>query len=198
MCRLKSASLLAGLLCLAGSLPLAHGTELVPVPLAAPPAASPVAASMSLTAGSLGTMLASMGYQYTPLRDGYYQVDLRRGGRTFQVQMWVSSDSRVIASASLTGELSPEQIPASIMLRLLEQNDYLGNARFFYAPDARRLYLVTDIDNTNVTPARLRTVLESWADAAASSASVWDTSKWPKAEQRTADTRPVDLLPAKP
>lgn len=199
MKRTVISSVLTGLLCLTGSTGLTRAADL---PLGVPPGPAMTvpqgAVGATLTAESLGTMLSSMGYPFQKTSSGAYRVDLSRAGRNFWVDVWVSSDQRIIASAPLTAELTPDRIPASVFLKLLEQNDYLGNARFFYAPDAKRIYLVTDLDNSQVTATRLRAMLEHWVEAAVASVSAWDASQWPKTDARTADTRATPELPIKP
>jgi hypothetical protein len=161
---------------LAGAAPLAY------VPCHAQ--AQEPATATRITEDQLGQMIAALGLQP--------DKKLQRFDFAFQAQLedqqWELSMSAVLSQdgASLwimawLDELpkASADVPRTALLRLLAQNDQLGDGKFFaYIPNNRRFVLQRSIPNDNMTSAKLRLFLQDLGSSVVETYPIWSVSNW--------------------
>ena len=86
------------------------------------------------------------------------------------------------------------KVPAAALLRMLAENDRLGNGKFFaYDRQNRRFLMQRVIPNRGITPALLRGVFQDMAKGVMGSHSTWSVARWaepPAARQSTLPLAP--------
>ena len=86
------------------------------------------------------------------------------------------------------------KVPAAALLRMLAENDRLGNGKFFaYDRLNRRFLMQRVILNRGITPETLRGVFEDMAKGVIGSHSTWSVARW--AEQPAVKQSTLPLAP---
>ncbi len=74
---------------------------------------------------------------------------------------------------------SSAEVPKTALLRLLAQNDELGNGKFFsYIPATRRFVLQRTLPNNQLTSAKLRLSLQDLGASVVQTYPIWSVSNW--------------------
>lgn len=93
----------------------------------------------------------------------------------------LSTDNKTIWVMAWLDELpkASTDVPRTALLRLLSDNDKLGNGKFFaYVASNRRFVLQRVLLNENITSAKFRDVLVDLADSVANTYPHWAVSQW--------------------
>jgi hypothetical protein len=70
-------------------------------------------------------------------------------------------------------------VPRSALLRLLAQNDQLGDGKFFaYIPNNRRFVLQRTVPNADLTSAQLRVYLQDLGASVVETYPIWSVANW--------------------
>lgn len=179
------AGALAGLMPLAApSLVLAQNPQAAQNPVAvsdqidAPPAAA------RITEDQLGQMIAALGLKPEKKLQRFdfaFQSELDGAAWEFSMSAVLSQDG---ASLWIMAWLDPlptasADVPRTALLRLLAQNDQLGQGKFFaYVPNNRRFVLQRVVPNENLSSARLAKLLMDLGSSVAESRPVWSVANW--------------------
>ncbi|MCA8998526.1 MAG: hypothetical protein KDA80_16120 [Planctomycetaceae bacterium] len=173
MKRLKTL-LVAG--ALAGSLPMVF------------PAPSAVAQEQvvegQIDHAQLGELLAALALNPEKKEERYdFAFTAEMDGQEWQLSMSavMSQDGQGIWIMAWLSELpkSSDQVPKTALLKLLAQNDFLGNGKFFsFVPAARRFVMQKVVPNEHMTSARLRVHLQDLGGAVVETYPLWNTANW--------------------
>jgi hypothetical protein len=80
----------------------------------------------------------------------------------------------------------PEKVPADKLLALLSKNDDMAPMAFSYDASRKQMFLNYQIENHDLTPARMQGELDKVKHVLNSTYALWDTSKWPGGPQPAA------------
>lgn len=153
-----------------------------------------------LTDESLKTMLENMGY--TPkvektAKGNIYTITIKRGTWTYIIDLSLSpSKTKLWLSGWLSALPEKEPIPADKLLDLLEGSWTYGPAHFRYHRAFRQLNVGLCLDNREMTPAAVRTQIESFMETMKKSELLWNVKKW-KASDKVTLSKPGDTPASK-
>lgn len=160
----------------------------------------------ALTFESLGTMLKAMGLKPTQ-RDKAHDFsfsDKDKSGEEWNLSMSVvlSTDEKTIWIMAWLDELpqSASDVPRTALLRLLSDNDMMGNGLFFaYVKANRRFVLQRVIRNEGVSSASLRTDLGELGAMVVNTYAHWAVANWKQLQStpETAANEPVQTAQPK-
>jgi len=149
-----------------------------------PAAAQDQAAAGQMTEEQLGQMITAIGLE-PEKKEQRYDFAFRA---TLDDQQWELSMSAVLSQdkesvwvMAWLDELpkAASDVPRTALLRLLAQNDQLGNGKFFaYVPNNRRFVLQRTVPNQNLTSAQLRVVLQDLGTSVVETYPVWSVANW--------------------
>ncbi len=72
-----------------------------------------------------------------------------------------------------------EQVPRTALLRLLAENDRLGNGKFFaYIPANRRFVMQLSVPNRDLTTARLQEIVKDLGSSVVETHPQWSVANW--------------------
>lgn len=146
------------------------------------PAAAP--AGGQLTEESLGRMLQAMGLEVKKEEKRYdFSFDAVHEGEEWRLTMSavLSQNGKSIWIMAWLDELprSAADVPRTALLRLLAENDRLGNGKFFaYIASNRRFVLQRVIPNENLTTASFRDALQDLGGSVADTYAYWSVANW--------------------
>jgi hypothetical protein len=84
---------------------------------------------------------------------------------------------------------SSEEVPRAALLRLLAENDSLGDGKMFaYIPNNRRFVMQRAVANQQMTSAKFRDLLQDLGASVVESHPVWSTAEWVKGTPAAAST----------
>ena len=132
----------------------------------------------------LGELLAALGLTPEKKEERYdFAFTAEMDGQEWQLSMSsvLSQDGQGIWIMAWLSELpkSSDQVPKTALLKLLAQNDYLGNGKFFsFVPAARRFVMQKVVPNEHMTSARLRMHLQDLGGSIVESYPLWNTANW--------------------
>ena len=145
------------------------------------PAAAGAPIAPALTDETLAQMLTNMGLEYTTVeyeggRKGY-DISLSHGTWTIPTRVLLSPNGNYLwLVVTLTTIQDPATAPADKLLALMQFGESVGPAHFTY--NSGTFYLNLANNNMDVTPKRLRDLLQQIAGAAVAGFDYWDTSRW--------------------
>ena len=149
-------------------------------------------AAGKLTTESLTNLLEAMGLKATRTEGRYdFSFQAKISGQksdedwTLSMSTVLSNDGATLWVMAWLDELpkSAKDVPRRSLLRLLAENDKLGNGKFFaYIPGNRRFVLQRVIPNQNITTAYFRETLEDLGRSVAGSYGYWSVQAWNLAE----------------
>ncbi|SFJ04676.1 type III secretion system chaperone [Planctomicrobium piriforme] len=157
------------------------GTILAP---ALPAVAQEQAAAPKVTSDELGQMIAALGLQPTKKESRYdfaFQAQLQDQEWALSMSVSLSQDGSALWVIAWLDELpkASTDVPRAALLRLLAQNDQLGDGKFFaYIPNARRFVMQRSIPNAGLTSAKLRLLLQDLGSSVVETYPIWSTSNW--------------------
>ncbi len=134
----------------------------------------------------LGRMLRSLGVKPRAAGTRFdFEFHSQQGGQEwdFAMSAVISQDGGTIWVMAWLEEMPTKaaKVPAAALLRMLAENDRLGNGKFFaYDRRNRRFLMQRVVQNRQVTPERLRGVFVDVAKGVMGSHSVWSVSRWDK------------------
>jgi hypothetical protein len=135
------------------------------------------ARAAALADDTLLQMLDTMGYAPTKLSKGYL-VALKRDTWTVNIQVVLSPDNNKLGfNANLGLVDAPGNISAAQWMALLVSNGDIDPSFFYFDKTQGKLYLHRALDNRDVTPAFLRTQLETFANQVRSTSDLWKFTK---------------------
>jgi hypothetical protein len=161
-------------------------------PAATPPKLAPAAAPEAPLAPlpgqvneeQLGLMLDSLGLKPEKKQQRYDFAFTA----AFEEQEWelsmsavLSHDQQSVWIMAWLDELpkSSNDVPRTALLRLLAENDRLGQGKFFaYIPANRRFVMQRVVTNENLTSAKLRFLLQDLGSSVIDTYAVWSVQGW--------------------
>lgn len=175
--------LLLGLVCASVALG-SIGVSGIPGLVAADPAAAEApAAKGQLTTESLGNLINSLGLKPKREESRYDFAFKSKQDEDWEMSISValSNDSKSLWIFAWLDELpkSATDVPRNALLRLLADNDKLGNGHFFaYVPTNRRFVLQRVLPNENVTSTNFKAALIEMSRTVSSTYGHWAVSNW--------------------
>lgn len=161
---------------------ITHSAALATVAAASTAHAAPE--SGALSEEDLGNMLAAMGLKPKKTKSRY-DFNFKA---VFAGEEWVLSMSTVLSqnggsiwSMAWLDELprSASDVPRTALLRLLAQNDRLGNGKFFaYIASNRRFVLQRVVENQGLTTASFQEVLKDLGASVVETYPHWSVENW--------------------
>ncbi|MBQ18987.1 MAG: hypothetical protein CMJ65_17915 [Planctomycetaceae bacterium] len=160
--------------------------------------AADVSRTGAVTTEGLGRMLRSLGV--TPRSAGTrfdFDFKSRQGEQEWDFSMSVvlSQDGQTIWLMAWLEEMPKmaSRVPAAALLRLLSENDRLGNGKFFaYDRRNRRFLMQRVLSNRGISSAVLAAALKDVAGGVMNSYPAWSVAKWkPGATVRQSSVPPA-------
>lgn len=148
------------------------------------PAAAVQRAPGQLTEEQLGQMIAALGVKPDKQQQRYdFAFRAKMGEAEWELSMSavLSQDEKSIWVMAWLDELpkSANEVPRNALLRLLAENDKIGNGKFFaYIPSNRRFVLQKVVANENMTSAKFKVVLQDLGTTVVDTHSVWAVANW--------------------
>ena len=142
------------------------------------------ASNGQLTETSLGNLLKAMGLKSQKVQKRYdFDFKSQIGGEEWGLSMSavLSQNGRTIWLMAWLDELprSAADVPRTALLRLLADNDRLGNGKFFaYVASNRRFVLQRVIPNEQITTAEFRDALKDLGETVADTYPHWTVANW--------------------
>lgn len=144
-----------------------------------------------LTHESLGSLLEAMGLKTQKVEKRYdFQFQAIHEEQEWELSMSavLSQNGESLWVMAWLDELprSAAKVPRTALLRLLADNDRMGNGKFFaYIPSNRRFVLQRTIPNENLTTAAVREILRDLGTSVVETYPHWSVDHWTSAD-RTA------------
>lgn len=132
----------------------------------------------------LGQMIAALGVKPDKQQQRYdFAFRAKMGEAEWELSMSavLSQDEKTIWVMAWLDELpkSANDVPRNALLRLLAENDKIGNGKFFaYIPSNRRFVLQKIVANENMTSAKFKVVLQDLGTTVVETHGVWSTANW--------------------
>lgn len=171
---------------------------------------APVAAGVPgmITEDQLGEMLKSLGLEaekkqqrydfafVAPLDEQQWELSMSAVLSQDQESLWIMAWLQELPKSS-------NDVPRTALLRLLAENDRLGNGKFFaYVPANRRFVLQRVVGNENMTSAKLRFLLQDLGSSVIETHAIWSVDSWnatsvpgPEGSAATAPPAPAGGTP---
>ncbi len=174
-----------------------------PALIVAADSAKPAAAKGKLTDESLGALFKAMGVEAKRTETRYdfdFKSVVDEDEWNFSMSAVLSKDGSSIWIMAWLDELpkSPADVPRTALLRLLSDNDKLGQGTFFaYIATNRRFVLQRVIPNDNMTTASFRAALDALGANVADTYAHWSVENWSNTAQTDPATVPKSGQPVK-
>jgi hypothetical protein len=130
----------------------------------------------TLTNDSLKAMLDNMGYEPKALSKGYL-LAIKQDTWTFNMQLVLSADGTKLGMNANLGLVDVDNVAAKDWLNLLESNGDIDPSAFYVDRDQKKLYLHRVLDNHEITPAFLRSQIESFTANIKNTEGLWKFTK---------------------
>ena len=166
---------------------------------AQPPAPAPAASVPKsiprggVTEEQLGQLITTLGLKPNKVQQRY---DFAFTAKLEAADEWQLSMSSVLSQdgewlwvMAWLDELptTSAEVPRTALLRLLAENDRLGNGKFFaYIPANRRFVLQVSIPNQDMTSAKLQELMKDLGTAVVETHPQWSVANWATAEGATS------------
>jgi len=150
---------------------------------------------------NLGQLITAMGLKPELIEQRYdfaFKAKLEEEEWQLSMSAVLSQDEQWIWLMAWLDELptSANDVPRTALLRLLAENDRLGNGKFFaYIPANRRFVLQKVVRNDDMTTAKFQEVLKDLGSTVVDSYSYWSTDNW-KAGTEVPTTSAAASAPA--
>ena len=137
-----------------------------------------------LTEDQLGQMIAALGVKPEKQQQRYdFAFRAKMGEAEWELSMSavLSQDEKTIWVMAWLDPLptSANDVPRNALLRLLAENDKIGNGKFFaYIPSNRRFVLQKVVPNENMTSAKFKVVLQDLGSTVVDTHGVWAVANW--------------------
>ena len=137
-----------------------------------------------LTEAQLGQMIGALGIKPEKKEQRYdFAFKAKMGDQEWELSMSsvLSQDGKTIWVMAWLDKL-PEaaaDVPRNALLRLLAENDKIGNGKFFaYIPTNRMFVLQKVVPNQNMTSAKYRVILQDLGTSVVETHNVWKVANW--------------------
>lgn len=153
-------------------------------PLSAQVAPAAPAVQGAVTEDQLGQMIAAIGLAAEKKEQRYdFAFAAKLDDQQWELSMSsvLSQDGTSVWIMAWLDELpkSSADVPRTALLRLLAENDKLGNGKFFaYIPNNRRFVLQRSVANENFTSAKLRLILQDLGTSVVETYPIWAVTNW--------------------
>jgi len=166
-------------------------------PAAAAPAAAPKAANVvtaeqaklpllegGVSEEALEQLIVSLGLKPAKQLQRYdfaFKADMEGQEWTLSMSAVLSQDQQALWLMAWLDELpkSSDAVPRAALLRLLAENDTLGDGKMFaYIPNNRRFVMQRSVPNADMTSAKFRDLLQDLGASVVETYGVWSTSQW--------------------
>ncbi|MCA9040016.1 MAG: type III secretion system chaperone [Planctomycetaceae bacterium] len=147
-------------------------------------AADSAAPARRLTNEDLGTLLRGLGLQPVQEESRFdFQFKAMHKEEEWELSMSavISQNGKSVWVMAWLDELPKSRADVSqlALLRLLSENDRLGNGKFFaYIASNRRFVMQRVVANENLTAQEFRTILEDLGFSVAQTYPAWNTENW--------------------
>ncbi len=184
----------------------------VAAPAAAAPASNIISAEdakLPLQPGGvdedgLGQMVNALGLKPEKQLQRYdfaFRAEMDGTEWTLSMSAVLSQDQQSLWLMAWLDELpkSSEAVPRAALLRLLAENDSLGDGKMFaYIPNNRRFVMQRAVANEQMTSAKFRALLQDLGASVVESHGTWSTAEWVKGTPAAATTAvaPAGQAPA--
>ena len=162
------------------------------------------AAATQITEDQLGQMIAALGLSPQKQQQRYdFAFAAQMDDQQWELSMSavLSQDGGSLWVMAWLDELpkSSAEVPRTALLRMLAQNDQLGNGKFFaYIPNNRRFVLQRSVLNENLTSAQLRAILQDLGTSVVETYPIWAVANWNPTGLPAAPTGQTQSAPAGP
>lgn len=159
-----------------------------------------------LTEEQLGQVIAAIGLQPNKRDKRYdFAFQAQLNDQTWELSMSavLSANGESIWLMAWLDELpkASNDVPRTALLRLLAENDQMGDGKFFaYIPANRRFVLQRTVPNEGLTSAKLRLLLQDLGSSVVETYPIWHTGNWggtPAAPVGTTSTSPAGGTPVR-
>ena len=146
--------------------------------------AADVSKSGSVDPASLGRMLVTLGLKPTAAGTRFdFEFQKQEGDQEwgFAMSAVLSQDAKTIWLMAWLEEMPKQasKVPAAALLKMLSENDRLGNGKFFaYDRQNRRFLMQRVMPNAGISPELLRTVIDDMAKGVIGSHLTWSVARW--------------------
>ena len=141
------------------------------------------AAKNPLTVEGLGTLLESMGLKATQYESSFnFTFPFKAEAEwNMTMQATMSTDEKGVWVTAFLADLpqAAADVPRAALLKLLAQNDDLGDGIFFaYIPKVRKIVLERMIPNEGITSANFKDSISELATRVTETQPLWTVSEW--------------------
>jgi hypothetical protein len=179
----------AGLLCGLSETAQAQGLPIGGAAAAAPaPAPAFTPKPGQVTEETLGQLITTLGLKPDKVQQRYdFAFTAKLDEEEWQLSMSsvLSQDGQWLWVVAWLDELptSSAEVPRTALLRLLAENDRLGNGKFFaYIPANRKFVMQVSVPNQDMTSAKLQEIMKDLGTAVVETYPQWHVANWNQAE----------------
>jgi hypothetical protein len=130
-------------------------------------------ASAQLSDNELRQMLDGLGLEPKPLSKGFLVV-IQRDGWTSNIQVVLSENKEKLGlNANLGSVKDPDSVTAAQWKALMVANGNIEPSFFYFNAEQKKLYLHRAMNNRGLTPAYLRTQIDSFFENMRSTEGLW-------------------------
>lgn len=133
--------------------------------------------------------------------DFAFRAEMEGTEWTLSMSSVLSQDQQSLWLMAWLDELpkSQDEVPRAALLRLLAENDSLGEGKMFaYIPNNRRFVMQRAVANEQMTSAKFRSLLQDLGSSVVETHGTWSTAEWVPAGPAAANTAAAPASPAKP
>jgi hypothetical protein len=137
-----------------------------------------------LTEDQLGEMIGALGIKPEKQEQRFdFAFKAKMGEEEWELSMSsvLSQDGKTIWVMAWLDPLpeSANAVPRNALLRMLAQNDQIGNGKFFaYIPSNRRFVMQKVVPNENMTSAKFKVTLQDLGTSVVETHSIWSVNNW--------------------
>lgn len=142
----------------------------------------------------LGQVIAALGLKpekQLQRFDFAFKAEMEGQEWTLSMSAVLSQDEQALWLMAWLDELpkSSEAVPRAALLRLLAENDTLGDGKMFaYIPNNRRFVMQRSVPNADMTSAKFRDLLQDLGASVVETYGTWSTASWTQAAPAAANT----------
>ena len=131
------------------------------------------APAKKLTAPEVRAMLLKLGYK--PSGAPSTAISIKEGDWTFNFAVGVAQNGETIWIQALLADVADERrVPGIKWLKLMQQNDAMGNPSFSFEPKKKQVWLNCVLINRDVSEAQLGAAIKSLAQRVKETRPLWD------------------------
>lgn len=123
--------------------------------------------------------------------DFAFKAEMEGQEWTLSMSAVLSQDQQALWLMAWLDELpkSSDAVPRAALLRLLAENDTLGDGKMFaYIPNNRRFVMQRSVPNTDMTSAKFRDLLQDLGASVVETYGTWSTASWSQGAAPAAST----------